>query len=140
MHIKQVDYDNPIEASAVGAIERSRDEILKWSYSQRVFLPNGTAEEPEGPAVGEIFRQADLKATLEKLVAAEREALAAGADRKAAIYAAYDRFYRGDIAEELVRGTQEEGGLITMEDLGFCAKGEGGSFVEGGNIPDYSLT
>jgi gamma-glutamyltranspeptidase/glutathione hydrolase len=107
----------PIEAGAVNSIERSREEILKWSYSQRVFLPNGTAEDPEPPAVGEIFRQPDLKVTLEKLVAAERDALAAGADRKAAIYAAYDRFYRGDIAEELVRATQEYGGLITLADL-----------------------
>ena len=31
--------------------------------------------------------------------------------------AAYDRFYRGDIARELVRGVQEQGGLITLDDL-----------------------
>ncbi len=31
--------------------------------------------------------------------------------------AAYDRFYRGDIAQELVRATREQGGLITMADL-----------------------
>jgi len=31
--------------------------------------------------------------------------------------AAYDRFYRGDIAQELVRGAREEGALITLEDL-----------------------
>ena len=37
--------------------------------------------------------------------------------RKEAIYAAYDRFYKGDIAKEFVRGCQEQGGLITMEDL-----------------------
>ena len=48
---------------------------------------------------------------------AEAEALAAGKSRKDAIYAAYDRFYKGDIAEELARGTQEQGGLITTEDL-----------------------
>jgi hypothetical protein len=41
----------------------------------------------------------------------------AGQSRKEAIYAAYDRFYKGDIARELVRGCQEEGALITMEDL-----------------------
>ena len=39
---------------------------------------------------------------LRKLVAAESEALESGLDRKAAIYAAYDRFYRGDIAREIV--------------------------------------
>ncbi|MCH8838632.1 MAG: gamma-glutamyltransferase, partial [Candidatus Marinimicrobia bacterium] len=29
----------------------------------------------------------------------------------------YDRFYKGDIAEEFVRGSREQGGLITMADL-----------------------
>ncbi len=103
----------PIEASAVRAIERSTDEIVKWPYSKAVFLPHDGL----GPSVGEVFRQPDLKATLERLVEAEKSALADGLDRKAAIYAAYDRFYRGDIAEELVRSTQEQGGLITMQDL-----------------------
>ena len=49
-------------------------------------------------APGEIFRQPDLAATLRKLVEAEQQALAAGKSRKEAIYAAYDRFYKGDIA------------------------------------------
>src|ERR1700733_10459616 len=71
----------------------------------------------EGPQPGEIFRQPDLAATLRKLVEAERQAKAHGKDRKAAIYAAYDRFYKGDIAQELVRGTREQGGLFTLEDL-----------------------
>ena len=61
--------------------------------------------------------QRDLAATLRKLVEAERQALKAGKSRKEAIYAAYDRFYKGDIAQELVRGVQEEGGLITLGDL-----------------------
>ncbi len=64
-----------------------------------------------------MFHQPDLAATLRKLVEAESQALAAGRDRKAAIYAAYDRFYRGDIAREFVRGVQEAGGLITLADL-----------------------
>ena len=45
------------------------------------------------------------------------QALAAGKSRKEAIYAANDRFYRGDIAEEFVRGSREEGALFTMADL-----------------------
>ena len=106
----------PIEESAVRAIERHRDRILEWPYSAAVFLPHED-DGPRGPAVGEVFRQADLKATLQKLVQTERAALADGLDRKAAIYAAYDRFYRGDIAEEIVRSMREHGGLFTMEDL-----------------------
>src|SRR6185436_10814225 len=54
---------------------------------------------------------------LKKLVEAEAEALRAGKTRKQAIYAAYDRFYKGDIAQELVRSVKEQGGLFTMEDL-----------------------
>jgi gamma-glutamyltranspeptidase/glutathione hydrolase len=106
----------PIEASTVRAIERDKRLLAQWPSSRAVFLPN-EGEGPEGPGVGEVFRQPELKATLEKLVAAEKAALAKGLDRKAAIYAAYDRFYRGDIAQALVRGTQNEGGLITLEDL-----------------------
>jgi gamma-glutamyltranspeptidase/glutathione hydrolase len=43
--------------------------------------------------------------------------LKAGKNRKQAIMAAYDRFYKGDIAKEFARGSQELGGLHTMEDL-----------------------
>jgi gamma-glutamyltranspeptidase/glutathione hydrolase len=71
----------------------------------------------EAPEPGEIFRQPDLAATLRKLVAAEQEALRAGKSRKQAIYAAYDRFYRGDIATEIVRSTREQGGQFTADDL-----------------------
>ena len=106
----------PIEAQAVRSIERQKDKIKEWPYSRAVFLPH-FGEEHEAPHAGEIFRQLDLRNTLLKLVEAEEQALAAGKSRKEAIYAAYDRFYKGDIAEEFVRGTQEQGGLITMDDL-----------------------
>ena len=103
----------PIEAQAIGRIESGREDIEGWPYSRTVFLPN----DGEPPVPGQLFKQADLAVTLRKLTEAEAEALAAGKSRKEAIYAAYDRFYRGDIAEEFVRGLQEQGGLITMEDL-----------------------
>jgi gamma-glutamyltranspeptidase/glutathione hydrolase len=106
----------PIEAQTADRIEREKERIKQWKYSREVFLPH-LGEEREAPYAGEIFRQPDLLKTLEKLVEAEAAALAEGKNRKEAIYAAYDRFYKGDIAEELVRGVQEEGGLITMEDL-----------------------
>ncbi len=109
----------PIERSTADRIEARRELLEQWPDSRRIFLPHLDEEGAEraAPYPGEVFRQADLKATLEKLVAAESQALAAGKSRKQAIYAAYDRFYRGDVAAELVRGTREEGGLITLEDL-----------------------
>ncbi|HEX2202393.1 MAG TPA: gamma-glutamyltransferase [Longimicrobium sp.] len=106
----------PIEAQTANAIEREKARIREWPYSRAVFLTHpGRAR--EAPDAGEVFRQADLAATLRKLVDAEAQALAAGKSRREAILAAYDRFYRGDIARELVRGVQEQGGLITLDDL-----------------------
>jgi gamma-glutamyltranspeptidase/glutathione hydrolase len=55
--------------------------------------------------------------TLQKLVETEQQALKKGKNRKEAIYAAYDRFYKGDIAKEFARSSQEQGGLITEQDL-----------------------
>jgi gamma-glutamyltranspeptidase/glutathione hydrolase len=106
----------PIDAETADNIERWKEEIKKWPYSRQVMLPHlGAAR--ESPRAGEIFRQPDLASTLRKLVEAERAALAAGKSRKDAIQAAHDRFYRGDVAQEFVRGVQEQGGLITLEDL-----------------------
>ena len=109
----------PIEQAQADNIERRRDIIEQWPDSRRVLLPHLGAGEGEraAPYPGEIFRQPDLRATLGKLVEAEARALEAGQSREQAIMAAYDRFYRGDIAAELVRGTRAEGGLITLEDL-----------------------
>ena len=110
----------PIEGVQADNIERRREVISQWSYSRAVFLPHANDEDPEqraAPVAGEMFRQTDLLATLQKLVETEAQALAAGKTRKQAIYAAYDRFYRGDIAKEIVRSSQEYGGLFTLEDL-----------------------
>lgn len=105
-----------MDAETSNVIERQKAWLKKWKYSSEVMLPH-PGEKREGPAPGEIFRQPDLAATLRKLVEAEQAALKEGKTRKQAIMAAYDRFYKGDIAKEFVRGTQEEGGLITLDDL-----------------------
>jgi gamma-glutamyltranspeptidase/glutathione hydrolase len=110
----------PIEKAQADNIERRRGILAQWPYSKKVLLPHLDEEDPEkraAPHPGEIFRQTDLLSTLEKLVETERSALAAGRSREQAIQAAYDRFYRGDIAEEIVRSVREHGGLMTLEDL-----------------------
>ena len=106
----------PIEAQLANSIERQKKWIKQWKYSPAIMLthPGATREAPEP---GEIFVQKDLATTWRKLVEAEQQARRAGKSRKAAIYAAYDRFYKGDIARELVRGMQEDGGLFTLQDL-----------------------
>jgi gamma-glutamyltranspeptidase/glutathione hydrolase len=136
----------PIEQELVNRIEREKGRIKEWPYARAVMLPHlkslapkaaaeagaapGASAAPrqdqiavqvtgptEAAEAGEIFRQSDLAATLRKLVEAEQNALAAGKNRKDAIYAAFDRFYKGDIGAEIARGTQEQGGLITAADL-----------------------
>ena len=106
----------PIEAQTANSIERGKAQIKKWPYSKKVFLPH-LDEKREAPHAGEVFVQKDLLETLKKLVATEQESLKQGMSRKEAIYAANARFYTGDIAKEIARGCQEQGGLITEQDL-----------------------
>jgi len=105
-----------IDAETADRIELEKEKIKQWPYARAVMLPH-LGEQREAPRAGEIFRQPDLAATLRKLVEAEAKALAAGRSRKEAIMAAYERFYRGDIGEEFARGLQEQGGLVTKDDL-----------------------
>ncbi len=106
----------PMDKETGDRIEKEKNRIKAWPYARAVLLPH-PGEAREAPQPGELFRQTDLAGTLAKLVEAERQALATGKSRKDAIYAAYDRFYKGDIAREFVRGSREQGGLVTMDDL-----------------------
>ncbi|MYL07674.1 MAG: gamma-glutamyltransferase family protein [Gemmatimonadales bacterium] len=107
----------PIEADAARRIRNSADDIRQWPSSMDVYFTHPDDVENPGPREGEVFRQPGLKRTLERLVEAEAEALAGGASRKEAIQAAYDAFYRGDIAVDFVAGAQAAGALITLEDM-----------------------
>ena len=88
------------------------ENIQMFPSGARAYLqgPNGTI-----PAEGSMFRQPDLARTLRSLVETEQQNLHRG--RKEAIYAARDRFYRGDIAQRIARAVQDAGGLLTEADL-----------------------
>ena len=78
------------------ALQREFRFIQQWPENQRYWLKaNGLPYE-----AGEVIRLPTLANTLTKMVDAEREASEVG--REAGIVAARDRFYKGDIAEEMV--------------------------------------
>ena len=82
----------------------------QWASSADIFLPGGRPPEP-----GEVFVQRDLGRTMRRLCAAADDARSQG--RSAALQAARDAFYRGDLAREIDAFYQSQGGLLTYEDL-----------------------
>ena len=103
---------HPIEESVSRSIARSQSFFEQFPTSARVFLPDGEVPEP-----GELFRMTDLANTFKMVVEAEQQALAEGKTRSQALQAAFDRFYRGDIAQEMARFYMGNGGDFTLDDF-----------------------
>jgi len=82
----------------------------RWPSSAKLYMPNG-----EVPLPGEIIRNPALAGFFGRLM--EAEAGARNRGRGAAIDAARDRFYRGDIASEIVQWSDANGGLLASDDL-----------------------
>ncbi|MCW8943151.1 MAG: gamma-glutamyltransferase [Sedimenticola sp.] len=71
------------------------EQLKRWPDGQRVFLVEG-----EVPALGYLVKQLDLADTLAAIAAR-----------------GHDGFYQGAVAERLVQGVRQAGGIWTMEDL-----------------------
>ncbi len=91
-------------------IAENADAYRRWSGNAEIYLPGG-----EPPAVGDLFVQSDLAKTLKYMVDEDRAAAKDG--REAGLAAARHAFYRGDIAAEIVRFHEANGGLLSAEDL-----------------------
>ncbi|HEX7103819.1 MAG TPA: gamma-glutamyltransferase family protein [Nitrolancea sp.] len=91
-------------------IEADAKILAQWPSSREIYLKDGRT-----PRLGERFQQPDLANMLDMLVEAEQGALHQG--REAAIQAARDRFYKGDIAERIAQFFHDEGGFLTLDDL-----------------------
>ena len=107
----------PVPATLHSALARTGDQLTgdavgdaKWPSTMEVFFPGDRT-----PAMGDILVQKDLARTFRRLIAVERDHASQG--REQALQSARDFFYRGEIAEEMVRFIQDEGGLLTMDDL-----------------------
>ena len=110
--IEYAEHGYPIDPMLAQSIARGRNNLSKYPTSAKIFLPTG-----EPLKAGELLKNPDYAATLRKLVEAEQQAKAKGATREAAIRAASDRFYNGDIAQEFDRFFKANRGLLTAADL-----------------------
>ena len=115
--IELADKGFPISDSLAGTINDTA-KIRKYPTTARIYLPDGHARKG-----GDILRNPDLAHTLRMLAEAERQA--SGQGRRAAIKAARDRFYKGDIARSMAKFSEENGGLYRYDDFaGYTAKFE----------------
>jgi gamma-glutamyltranspeptidase / glutathione hydrolase len=102
----------PIDETRSTYINRTRRFLSLWPSSAAVFRPEDATPQP-----GSLFRQADLARTMRRMVEAEAKALKTGANRKAAIDAVRDFFYRGEIAEEIGAFVEKNKGLLRTSDM-----------------------
>src|ERR1700686_3285821 len=89
----------PITEKLVREFDEEKTGLEKFSVSKRIFLTN-SRNQNHAYKVGDIFRQPELAATLQRI------AKNGAAD-----------FYRGKTARMIVADMQSNGGIITAEDL-----------------------
>jgi gamma-glutamyltranspeptidase / glutathione hydrolase len=84
--------------------------LRKYPTSMKVFgAPDGKAWKD-----GQVWKNPDLARTLRRLVEAESKATGG---RLAGLTAARDRFYKGDIAREMAKFSEDNGALFRYEDF-----------------------
>ena len=96
----------PLPANLARSLASSK--LAKYPTSMKVYQSKRYTE-------GELFKNPDLARTLRKLVEAEKQNASKG--RHAALKAARDRFYKGDIAQTMAKFSEENGGLFRYEDF-----------------------
>ncbi len=101
----------PIRLSTASGIERQLEFFKQWPDNQRYWLKaDGSTYK-----AGETIKLPTLAKTLKRMVEAERRARGKG--RAAAIAAARDRFYKGDIAREMVAFLQKHQAPFDLSDF-----------------------
>jgi len=100
----------PVYPRLARAIAMLEERLRAWPTSYQIFCAGGRP-----PRVGEILVQRDLAALFRRLVEVERANASKG--RSAAIMAARDAIYTGDIARQIAAFQKQQGGFITEEDL-----------------------
>lgn len=109
--IEAAELGFPLRPRTARSIKGEIDFINQWADNRRYWL------KPDGSfyLAGETIRLPTLADTFKKMVDSERAHSDDG--REAGIIAARDRFYKGDIAEEMVAFLQEHGAKYELADF-----------------------
>ena len=91
-------------------ISANTEKYRRWPSNASIYLPGG-----EPPKVGDLFVQSDLGRTLKYM--ADEESASRSNGRKAGLMAARDAFYSGDIASQIIKFHEENGGWLRFQDL-----------------------
>jgi gamma-glutamyltranspeptidase / glutathione hydrolase len=100
----------PLSKFSAAMISNNAERYRRFPTSVPLYLPGG-----EPRAAGDRFVQTELAESIELMIDAEARARRRG--RARAIRAARDQFYKGEIARRIVAFHEQEGGLLTLEDL-----------------------
>jgi gamma-glutamyltranspeptidase/glutathione hydrolase len=122
--IEYADRGFAIRPRTVEAIRIQKDFIAQWPGNKSYWLkPDGSMYKP-----GEVIRFPGLANTLRKMAEAERANKGKG--RNAGISAARDRFYKGDIAADMVAFLKKHQAPFELDDFAeFYAKVEAPSTI-----------
>lgn len=101
--IELAEHGFPMYGSLHHDLTQYEEMFRRWPTTDAVLYPGGKT-----PAIGQLLVQRDLARTFKRMVAAEQTG---------GIPAARDLFYRGDMARTMAEFAQEQGGLLTYDDL-----------------------
>jgi gamma-glutamyltranspeptidase/glutathione hydrolase len=110
--IEYAEQGHPANDGFAAGVRNGQKLLSRAPTSAALFMPGGKL-----PASGEIVRNPDFASTLKKMADAEQSAVKRGATRAAALKAARDRFYKGDMAEDIAGYFKANGGAMTLADL-----------------------
>lgn len=109
--IEYAELGFPLRNRTVAAIKRDSEFIRSWPHNSQYWLKaDGSFYE-----AGETIRFPGMAKTFKRMLEAERGTADQG--REAGIAAARDRFYKGDIAAEMVAFLQENGAPYELADF-----------------------
>jgi gamma-glutamyltranspeptidase/glutathione hydrolase len=102
--------DDAVAGAGASIRSNARHFRTKWPSSGRVYLPDGKVPQPgcvlKNPALANFFKRV-----------LDAESAVKNRGRESGLDAARERFYRGDIAREIVAWSDANGGLLAAADL-----------------------